>query len=59
MSDRRRRKSLSIFRPVVTGLTPIHNDKDQVSVPIVVQSVMRKPTFSPAPALPDSLISNH
>ena len=30
MSDRRRRKSLSIFRPPITSLTPIHHGKDQV-----------------------------
>lgn len=31
MSDRRRRKSLSVFRPALTGLTPIHYSKDQVA----------------------------
>ena len=30
MSDRRRRKSLSIFRPALSSLTPIQDNKDQV-----------------------------
>ena len=38
MSDRRRRKSLSIFGPALSSLTPIHDNKDQVDQPKITFS---------------------
>ena len=41
MSDRRRRKSLSIFRPALSSLTPIHDNKDQVHQPGITFSALQ------------------
>ena len=48
MSDRRRRKSLSIFRPSLTNLTPIHDSPDSAPVGTLRKQRRTASFFSPS-----------
>lgn len=65
MADRRKRKSLSLFRPSVTPLTPIHDVqkadtpatllKKRNPIPLFYNGPSSSPTSSPPISIPESL----